>query len=114
MPNSNLKNGHDFGYQALLYYVFIISAEFDVASVSEKMKISADTLYRYVRGALPFPVDRLADLVNATGDKRFLDYFAKKCDYSLIPVIKNQREREIMRHTAEVIMAATGAKEKSE
>ena len=104
----NLNNECDRGFQALLYYRFIVSNEQDVALVSDKMKISSDTLYRYVRGALPFPIDRLPDLVTATGDIGFLEYFAKKCDYTLIPKIKDRREAEIMRHTAEVMMAATG------
>ena len=105
---SNLNNDLEYGFQALLYYKFIISADHGVAPVSEKMKISPDTLYRYVRRALPFPIDRLADLVNATGDLKFLEYFATKCDYTLIPKIKDRRQAEMMKRMAEIFLSAIG------
>jgi hypothetical protein len=88
--------------------MFIIADEHDVASVSEKMKISPDTLYRYVRGALPFPIDRLPDLVNATGNLKFLEYFANKCDYTLIPKIKDRKTAEMLIRVAQMFMSATG------
>jgi len=106
----NLNNDHDFGFQALLYYKFIIASEQDVALVSEKMKISPDTLYRYVRGALPFPIDRLPDLVTATGDLKFLEYFANKCDYTLIPKVKDRKTAEMLIRVAEMFLSATGDK----
>jgi hypothetical protein len=111
MPKSggrNLNNDLDYGFQALLYYKFIISAEHDVASVSQKMRISSDTLYRYVRRALAFPIDRLADLVNATGDIQFIEYFAKRCGYTLIPMIKDRKQAEMMKRMAEIFLSATG------
>jgi len=106
----NLKNHPDFGFGALLYYKFIIASEQDVALVSEKMKISPDTLYRYVRGALPFPIDRLPDLVTATGDLKFLEYFANKCDYTLIPKVKDRKTAEMLIRVAEMFLSATGDK----
>lgn len=108
MPG-NLNKGHDFGFQALLYYKFIISTEHDVASVSQKMGLAPDTLYRYLRGALPFPIDRLADLVVATGDLGFLEYFAKKCNYTVIPIIRDRRQAEMMKRMAEMFLSAINA-----
>lgn len=102
----NLNIGCDYGFGAMLYYKFIISSEHDVALVSEKMKISKDTLYRYIRRALPFPIDRLPDLVKATGDLKFLEYFANKCDYTLIPIIKDKRQAEMMKRMAEIFLSA--------
>lgn len=106
--SGNLNNDLECGFGVLLYYKFIISSEHHVAPVSEKMKISPDTLYRYVRRALPFPIDRLSDLINATGDLKFLEYFATKCGYTLIPIIKDRRQAVMMKRMAEIFLSASG------
>ena len=95
------------GFQSLLYYKFVVHKTYRVDTVAEKMGLSSDTLYRYVRGDRPFPIDRLSDLVNATGDFEYLEYFNDRCGYSVIPKIKDKTTTEIMTQIAEIFLSAT-------
>ena len=71
------------------------------------MGIHKDSLYRWVRGDKPFPIDKLPDLINATEDVEFLEYLADQCSYSLIPKIGNRKTAEIMNQMAKVMLSAT-------
>jgi hypothetical protein len=97
--------------QTLLYYKFIASKQHDVASVAQKMAVSVDTLYRYVRGDRPLPVDRIPDLVNATGDTEFLEYLTDKCGFSLVPKIKDKGTFKIFAQLVNVFQSAMNANE---
>lgn len=105
----NPNNGRDFTFQALLYYRLIVSGDFSIQAVAEKMHISSDTLYKYVESKAAFPIERLPDLIAATGDIRFLDYFASKCGYALIPKVRDRRLADSLGAIADVLMAVSKA-----
>lgn len=109
MPNGNQSNPiieHDFDFRALLYYRLIVSGDYEVATVAEKMKISSDTLYRYCEDKLAFPIERLPDLINATGNLKFLTYFASKCGYALVPKVRDRRIADALTAVANVLLSA--------
>ena len=72
----NLTMMDNCRFQDVLYLVFISRQKFSVGATAQKMGIHRDTLYRYINGTLPFPIDRLGDLVRATEWKGWLQYFA--------------------------------------
>jgi transcriptional regulator with XRE-family HTH domain len=99
MSEHNLNGSPFSGFSALLYVNFIIKKKYRVDAVAKEMQIASDTLYRYVRGENIMPPDRIIDLVRATGDVEYLEFFCEPCGY--IPVTKAQaklceasRERE--------------------
>ena len=108
---SNLNIYPKNGFQLELYIKFIRDSKHDVDSVAQKMGLSKDTLYRYVRGALAFPIDRLPDLVMATGDMEFLNYFANKCGMTIMPIVKNRQTAQMMIFMAQMFLSASGGGE---
>jgi AraC-like DNA-binding protein len=103
----NPINEHNFDFHQLLHCLLIVSGDYEVASVAEKMHISSDTLYRYVEDKLSFPIERLVDLTNATDDLRFLDYFASKCGYNLVPKIRDRQTAKSLRLLSNILLAAS-------
>jgi hypothetical protein len=103
--NGNPNDAHDFSFQSLLYYRLIVSGDYSVATVAEKMHISSDSLYHYVESKTAFPIERLVDLINATGDIGFLTYFASKCGYTLVPKVRDKRLADSMLALANVLSA---------
>jgi len=79
----NLKILQSFRFADLLYLVFISQKKFRVDEVAEDMGIIPDTLYRYCRGELKFPIDRLGDLMRATKWKGWLAYFLTGTEYEI-------------------------------
>lgn len=100
----NLKNLPDCRFQDLLYLAFITSRKFSVGIVAHKMGICRDTLYRYVRGELPFPIDKLGDLVRATQWKGWLQYFTSGTNLEVGKKLDPQTQRYI----TELGLALTG------
>lgn len=84
---SNLNNEGLIGFQSLLYYILIIEKKYRVDDTAKEMRISTDTLYRYVRGERIIPPDRIIDLINATKEIRFLQFFCDPTGYLAIPAI---------------------------
>ena len=111
---SNLKNGSSYRFSNHMYYIFIVQKKHRVDLMAEKMKVHRDSLYRWIRGDKPFPIDQLSNLVNATEDVSFLEYFADQCNYSLMPKIRNKKTAEIMTQMAKVMLSATDRKENDE
>ena len=107
----NLKFGGPTGYQTLLYYKFIASKQHDAASIAQKMGVSVDSVYRWVRGDRSMPIDRIPDLVNATGDLEFLEYLTEKCGFSLVPQIKDRATFKIFAQLVNVFQSAISANE---
>ncbi len=73
------------GFQSLMYYKFIIKKQYRVDETAFKMRIAMDTLYRYIRGELIIPPDRIVDLIKATGDREFLEFFSDPAGFDLVP-----------------------------
>ena len=88
--NGNLKISGISGFNCLLYTNFIIKKKYDVATVAEKMGISKDSLYRWIRGNRLFPADRISDLTNATDDFEYLDLVLSECGLTTVPKIKDK------------------------
>jgi len=83
--NSNLNSSSISGFSALLYVNFIIKKKYRVDAIAKEMQVATDTLYRYVRGENIMPPDRIVDLIRATKDVEFLDFFCEPCGYLPIP-----------------------------
>ncbi len=97
--NNNLNGSQISGFSALLYVNFIIRKKHRVDAVAKEMQIATDTLYRYIRGENVIPPDRVVDLVKATGDAEYLDFFCEPCGFAAVPVQKarltpEQREKD--------------------
>jgi len=103
---SNLNNSPNYGFQALLYYRFIIEKTYRVDDISKAMNIHKDTLYRYVRGENKFPIDQISSLVNATKDLRYLEYFCDPCGYTLLPKIKDKTTVKVISNIAKILQSA--------
>lgn len=73
------------GFSALLYVNFIIKKKYRVDVIAKDMHIATDTLYRYIRGENIMPPDRIIDLIRATKDKEYLDFFCEPVGFLAIP-----------------------------
>ncbi|MCX7974068.1 MAG: hypothetical protein N3B16_06140 [Candidatus Aminicenantes bacterium] len=90
------------GFASLLYVNFVIKKKYRIDDVAKEMRIATDTLYRYVRGENIIPPDRIIDLVRATGDIEYLEFFCDPCGYVPVPqgparLTKEEREKEQIR-----------------
>lgn len=85
---SNLNGSPISGFSSLLYVNFIIKKKYRVSDIAKEMRIADDTFYRYARGENIMPPDRIIDLIKATGDSEYLDYFCEPCGYTAVPVAK--------------------------
>lgn len=85
---SNLNGSQISGFGALLYVNFVIKKKYRVDVIAKEMQIATDTLYRYIRGENIIPPDRISDLVKATGDIEYLEFFCEPAGY--LPVTKAQ------------------------
>jgi len=68
-----------------MYVNFIIKKKYPVKAVASDMDIATDTLYRYIRGENVIPPDRVIDLIKATKDFEFLDFFCDPVDCIAVP-----------------------------
>ena len=84
--NSNLNSSPIPGFSALLYYHFIIKKRYRVSDVAKEMRIADDTLYRYIRGENVMPPDRVVDLILATHEVEFLEFYTEPCGYAAVPI----------------------------
>lgn len=111
MGVNNLKNVKKFTFQNLIYLNFIVKKKYRVDACAEKMGVHLDSLYRWIRGEKPFPIDRLSDLVNATEDTELLEYFTDPCGFTLLPKIKNKKMAETVIQIGRIMLSATDLKE---
>ncbi len=88
MSHLNLNGSTISGFSALLYVNFIIKKKYRVDAIAKEMQIANDTLYRYIRGENVMPADRIVDLVNATKDIDYLEFFCEPAGF--LPVTKAQ------------------------
>ena len=98
MPdNLNFRVGDGRGFASLLYYNFIFTKKYRVDKIAEKMGIAADTLYRYIRGELTMPPDRVPDLVNSTGDTDYLQFFLGNTGFLAVPEVRIKLHKKSMK-----------------
>jgi len=103
--NGNLKNSGSGRFQNLLYSYFIIDKKRRVDETAEKMKIHRDTLYRWVRGDNPFPIDELDNLTNAIGEPHFIEHYATLTGYKLINDITDKKALNFFKELHKLISA---------
>lgn len=104
----NLKINRSSGIQCLMYFAFHISDKYPVDTVAQKMGVHPDTLYKWINGTNVFPAEQLINLINATGDTKYLEFIADKTGYAIIPKIQDRKTAETMMRMAEIFMSATG------
>jgi hypothetical protein len=111
--------GNGFSFQNLLHYNFIYSKKYQalggVEGVAERMKIHKDTLYKYISGALAFPIDRLGDLVAATEDEEYYKFFADKTGHLIVPStteMKSRKTSHVLKALGDLISAVLDSNEK--
>ena len=85
------------GFSSLMYVIFIIEKKFRVDDTAKEMRITTDTLYRYCRGELIIPPDRIIDLINATHEIRFLNFFCEPCGFLPVSKVRFKRGQSSIR-----------------
>jgi len=91
---NNLNSSPISGFSALCYVNFIIKKKYRVDSIAQKMRIATDTLYRYIRGENIIPPDRIINLVSATGDIEYLEFFCEPVGYIPIKLNRTKLNKE--------------------
>ena len=97
--------------QCLLYTNFIIKKKYRVETVAEKMGVSKDTLYRWIRGNRLFPADRLPDLSNATEDLEYIEFILDECNLTPIPKIRDKSTAKIFFQLMKLMQSAINMKD---
>jgi len=105
------KNNRVSGFQSLLYFNFILQKKYRVDTMSKKMGIATDTLYKYIRGERPFPPDRISDLYNVTNDLSYLTFFLDPCNFVPIRPIEDKETTKTLLSLVELIQSAINSKE---
>jgi len=90
------------GFSSLMYVNFIIKKKYRVDDIAKEMRIATDTLYRYIRGENIIPPDRIIDLIQATKDVEYLEFFCDPCGFVPISqphgtLTKEEREKDQIR-----------------
>jgi len=101
------------GLQNLLYVNFIVKKKYRVDVVAQIMGRHKDTLYKWVRGEHPFPVDEIPNLTKATEDTEYLEYLCDRAGYSLMPKIKDKGTARTFSHMVKVLLSAIDLKEET-
>jgi len=107
----NLKLNGVSGLQVLLYSNFVIKKRYRVDTIAQKMGISKDLLYRWIRGNKQFPADRLSDLTNATEDYEYFDFILSECGLTTIPKIKDKTTAKMFFQLMKLMESALKGKE---
>ena len=110
----NLKLNGISSLQCLLYTSFVIKKRYRVDTIAQKMGISKDLLYRYIRGNKQFPADRLSDLTNATEDYDYLDFILSECGLTAIPRIKDKSTLKMFTQMVKLMQSAIESSGKDE
>ncbi|MBA7465150.1 hypothetical protein ES707_00312 [subsurface metagenome] len=110
----NLKISGISGFNCLMYTNFIIRKKYSVETVAEKMGISKDSLYRWIRGNRLFPADRLSDLTNATEDFDYIDFILSECGLTAIPRIKDKSTLKMFTQMVKLMQSAIESSGKEE
>lgn len=111
---SKVKMGNVRGLQSLLYVNFRVLKKYRVDTVAKNWKpkpISESILHKWISGDRPFPVDQLSNLVNATDDPQYLEYYANRCGYTLLPLIKDKSARKNLSYMVQMFQSAINFKE---
>jgi len=108
---SNLNKVRNSGLQNLLYVNFIVKKKYRVDEVSKIMGYHKDTVYRWIRGERPFPVDEIPNLVKSTGDIEYLEYLADLCDFSIMPKIKDKTTAKMLFQMTKIFQSAIDLEE---
>ena len=103
--NGNLKNSGSSRFQNQLYQYFIADKKRRVDETAEKMGIHKDTLYRWIRGANPFPIDELDNLTEAIGEPYFIEHFTRMCGYRVTREIADKKAIIILEEIRNLISA---------
>lgn len=109
--NSNLNKVRNRGLQNLLYVNFVVKKKYRVDTVAQIMGYHKDTLYKWIRGERPFPVDEISNLTNSTGDPEYLEYLANRSGFTLLPIIKDKATAKMFTHMVVILQSALNLKE---
>jgi hypothetical protein len=105
---NNLNGSSISGFSALLYVNFIIKKKYRVDDVAREMQIASDTLYRYVRGENIIPPDRISDLVKATSDVEYLEFFCEPIGYAPVPIPQTTGARKDSLQAGQIHLSILG------
>ena len=103
--NGNLKNNNSSRFQNQLYTYFIHDKKRRVDETAEKMGVHRDTLYRWIRGDNPFPIDELDNLTQAIGEPYFIEHFATICGYKLYEEITDKKVLNVLEEFKKILSA---------
>ena len=105
------KNNKVLGFQSLLYYKFILEKKHRVDTVSKKMGISEDYLYKMIRGEREFPKEKISDLTKATNDNDFNKFFLDPCGLKAIRPPNDKTVEKVLRYIYELLGSVLEPKE---
>lgn len=105
------------GLQMLLYLNFIVLNKYKVDTVAKnwpKKPLSKSTLYKWIEGERIVPHDQISNLVIASGDISYLEYYCKPCGYQLIPKIEDKKTADVVMQVGKIMLSATDKKGEGE
>jgi hypothetical protein len=75
-------------FNHLLWWMFQDNdgPRYQVKVVAPELNVNPDSLYRYIRGALPFPAHLIPDLYRATREKRLLNWIGRTCGLKITEI----------------------------
>ena len=96
MSTSHAKFSH------LMYEKLIGTELYPVKSIARRTGVPMSSLYKYCDGTMNSPVEIVAKIYNATGDKDFLHFIIDDTDQMLIDKQKGSAERPLMEEALDV------------
>lgn len=113
--SGKLKNQPNNTLQRVLYLNFRILKKYKVDTVVENWPDDsinhASSLHKWITGERQIPDHQVSNLVKATGDITYLEYFCNPCGYMVIPEIKDKTTLKMFTHMAKIIQSAINKKE---
>jgi len=109
-----LKNQANDGLQRVLYTNFRVLKKYKVDDVVENWPDDSinhpSSLHKWITGDRLIPDYQISNLVKATGDTSYLDYFCNPCGYTVIPEIKDKATLKMFTHMAKLMQSAITGK----
>jgi len=98
-----MRQTFDDEFVGLLSFLFITTKKYDLKVVAAKMGLDYGTMYAYVTGRRTFPVTLLPRLVDATGDRIFLDAVFAGSGWKVVKKIEKAEGKDIVKESMDIV-----------
>jgi len=106
-----LKNQTNDSLQRVLYLNFRVLKKYRVDTVVENWPDDsinhASSLHKWITGERQIPDYQVSNLVKATGDITYLEYFCNPCGYMVIPEIRDKTTLKMFTQMAKLMQSVT-------